>query len=240
MSNALSTFDISHELVLEPYQGGVRLARPINSSPSVISNVFKLPYSLWFNDHHCVTQQANEGCVEICGYDSLQECIGTSPLDSLERESALADMFQQQSVIKNKKIKMYEEIVIRSKDHALFNIVTVAFPFYDNDNNVTGLFGCTMNSGAHKISEFFNSLCEIGLLHCPKPKTGFILELTSREKDCVKLVMQGIVKTREMANILGLSQRTVEHYIESIKHKMKVKTKTELVLKLLESSSDLS
>lgn len=55
--------------------------------------------------------------------------------------------------------------------------------------------------------------------------------ITEREKECIKFILLG--KTApEIAKMLYLSKRTIEHRIESIKAKLQCKTKSELISRL--------
>lgn len=51
--------------------------------------------------------------------------------------------------------------------------------------------------------------------------------LSSREKDCIKLLLHG-KSTKETAACLNLSPRTIEHYLENIKNKFGCQYKNEL------------
>lgn len=51
--------------------------------------------------------------------------------------------------------------------------------------------------------------------------------LSTREKECIKLLVKG-KSTKEIATLLGLSPRTVEHYLENIKNKFNCLYKNEL------------
>ncbi|WP_232051862.1 response regulator transcription factor [Aquicella siphonis] len=57
-----------------------------------------------------------------------------------------------------------------------------------------------------------------------------IFKLTKRECECVFLLVRG--KTaKEMADLLLLSKRIIESYIENIKNKMNCQNKAELLVK---------
>lgn len=63
-----------------------------------------------------------------------------------------------------------------------------------------------------------------------------ITSLTKRELQCVSAMLKG--KTaKEIAKAFGLSPRTIEHLIERIKLKLKCKTRSQLIEKLLASYS---
>jgi DNA-binding CsgD family transcriptional regulator len=58
------------------------------------------------------------------------------------------------------------------------------------------------------------------------------LHLSKRESECLHYLVQG--KTaKQTAQILSISHRTVETYIENLKLKLKCKNKAELMVKAL-------
>lgn len=66
------------------------------------------------------------------------------------------------------------------------------------------------------------------------------IQLTERQHQCAELLLQG--KTaREIAELMGLSRRTIEYYLCNIKSKLECKNKVELILaisNLLKPKSD--
>ena len=56
--------------------------------------------------------------------------------------------------------------------------------------------------------------------------------LSIRESQCLKLTLQGKI-AKQISKELGLSQRTIERYIETLKSKLYCRTKTDLVIKAL-------
>jgi len=63
---------------------------------------------------------------------------------------------------------------------------------------------------------------------------SFLSGLSIREKQCLEDIVSG--KTaQESACRLGLSRRTVENYIDTLKNKLQCKSKSELIIKYYES-----
>lgn len=54
--------------------------------------------------------------------------------------------------------------------------------------------------------------------------------LSNRESQCLELILQNKI-TKEIANLLGLTTRTTEIYIDNLKKKLHCRTKNELILK---------
>jgi DNA-binding CsgD family transcriptional regulator len=59
--------------------------------------------------------------------------------------------------------------------------------------------------------------------------------LSRRESQCLDLILQSKI-AKQISKELGLSQRTVERYIETLKSKLDCRTKTDVVIKVLTSS----
>jgi DNA-binding NarL/FixJ family response regulator len=58
------------------------------------------------------------------------------------------------------------------------------------------------------------------------------VELTPRENEVLALLIKGM-GTKDIAKMLTLSKRTIEHHIENIKDKMHVSSKYELIAKAI-------
>lgn len=56
--------------------------------------------------------------------------------------------------------------------------------------------------------------------------------ITKREQDCMKLTICG-KSARQVGQELGISQRTVEEYLNNLKKKLGVKSKPELIEKVI-------
>ena len=63
--------------------------------------------------------------------------------------------------------------------------------------------------------------------------------LSNRETQCLDLILQSKI-AKQISKELGLSQRTVERYIENLKSKLGCRTKTDLIIKVLTSSTACS
>ncbi len=56
-----------------------------------------------------------------------------------------------------------------------------------------------------------------------------LLQLSPREKECLTQLRKGLSYSK-VGSVLGLSERTVEHYLESAKNKLNLETRSELML----------
>lgn len=132
-------------------------------------------------------------------------------------------------------------------DGVNFPAISFKYSLYSLDHKLMGIFGCsivlTPENVGHLIASI-STLAQSGLL---TPQNfnqklqqgvvpGMVVNhpiLSKREIECLRLLLQG--KTVKLcAHELRLSPRTVEHYLENIKVKLNVKTRTQLIEKALE------
>lgn len=95
-----------------------------------------------------------------------------------------------------------------------------------------------IGSNFHVKPDFLFSLCSFEKKVEFLKQMGVIsseeeIHLTSREVDCIKLLLQGYT-ANQIANTLGLSKRTIEHYLEGVKLKSNCDSKLELFEKFKE------
>lgn len=71
--------------------------------------------------------------------------------------------------------------------------------------------------------------------------TGFSLKIsdsslvpiTKQQTECLKYLAMGLTQ-KQIGNTLGLSQKTVEHYLDAVKLKLNCHTRSELILQAIE------
>jgi DNA-binding CsgD family transcriptional regulator len=253
MQNAKVKFDTSDELIIQACNYGFKLIRPdkllnqeftLNENDLLsVKSVSELPICVYFLDRYSRYQRCNESVVECGGFLSMKEALGKGVTDISQKGSETALLTNDQEVINSHSMKILDEAYLRIDD-ILVRGVSFKFPWYSDDNKILGVMGFTYLTEGPKIHSAANSLSLIlktGLLNpvsTPLNSHSNHAELTlenihfsAREKECLKLLMYG--KTiKAIANILGISNRTVNHYLENIKFKMGVTYKSELIEKL--------
>lgn len=243
INNSIHKIDISNEFILERYHNGIKLVKENNhynlDKPNLIlGNFMKLPMNIFFNNKQIAYTFANDVTTENCGYNSVKDMLGKSPLDYYKRDFAVPIVLQHNKVLSNNQMMFVEQDTMTIKDELLVHYLTVLFPWYNQDNEIVGTFGCGILLGTHSLSESLFSLFSLGLLNSQNlaTNTQFTnipnhIHFSKREKECINLLLAG-KKTSEMADMLSLSKRTVEYYIENIKCKLNVTSKTDLILKI--------
>lgn len=140
-----------------------------------------------------------------------------------------------------------EEIYYVRHDERDFQAVSIKLPWYNDDNRLVGVFGISFpygGSASLSIAQSLTLIAETGLLgiesqaqNLTNMMPGFTVDsvyLSKRETQCLYYLVRG--KTNKgIANKLDISTRTVEHYVENIKYKMGVFSKSELIEKTIDS-----
>ena len=242
--------DIHPELLIEPYHNGVRLIKPDARSSNLVSidNVFSMPLIIYFVngddtfiDANHLTRVTNIPNNE--GYYSHTDLIDL-PFNSIfckKTTKMLGDHNRQ--VLSNNKATIFDEIGFRIDELHLATI-SFKFPVYNSRNDPVAIFGISalLNNSlypeAEPLSKALDRIINTGLIS-KAFKENLIFNsvdniyLTKQEIRCLKLLITG-KSFRLIGNALKLSPRTVEHYIENIKHKLNVKTKADLIEKVIQ------
>lgn len=250
--------DTDDELLISCYKNGIKLLKPdekIISSTSCkrltghnIGSMLALPINIYFLNTDSVIQNINETTIATCGYKSVKDTLGKTVRIAAKKESAEFSINHDRNVLKANRMKISEESFTRKTDDIHFHALSFKFPWYDDEDNIIGVFGCSIvigDQGVYPLAYSLSLLMQTGLL-IPQdderasqflPGSTFDdIYFSRRETQCLYHLARG--KTaKQIANILGLSPRTIEHYLENIKKKMKVRSKSELLEKIFDQST---
>ncbi len=236
--------NINNDLLIHRYRDGIKLMTPnsnrvngyYDNKPPSISSILRQPFNIFFVNHKNELNKINHVFAEICGFDSENAAIGKKPYDILTKESADFSVKMDDSVMREKKIKIYERDFIR-KDGKIYQNLVIKSPWYDNEDKIIGIFGCSISLGIHALAQSLHVVSGLGLLSKnevnPNSSKNNKVYLSKQQLSCAKLLVAGLT-AKEIASQLNLSHRTVEAYLEHIKNKLYCRNKTDLVLKLAE------
>lgn len=242
------------ELLIQRYKSGIKLLKPdeINSLHAphrqlIMHNVgtmLALPINVYFLNSDSVIQNINETTIATCGYKSVKDTLGKTVRIAAKKESADFSINHDRKVLETNVMKIAEESFSRKSDEIHLHAISFKFPWYNYDNKIIGVFGCSIVIGdqaVYPLADSLSLLTQTGLLSAPEDVgvSGFLpgsicenMYFSSRETECIHYLVKG--KTcKQIANILGLSYRTIEHYLENIKKKMNVRSKSEVIEKVL-------
>jgi len=243
------SFDTHPDLIVQPYLSGVRLIKPSDDSLhfTSIGSLFAMPLIIYFvgfdakyinaNYFTCLTNiPGNQG------YYSENELKGT-PLSTLFKKDTVEIFnYHNNNLLSTKQLTIYDEQGSLLND-LMFSCISFKFPLFDSQDEIIGVFGIsaltdkTVFKEAENLSTSIERIIQTGLISPAKNiMPGFHINeiyFSKQEIKCLRLLVTG--KTIKLiAQHMSLSPRTIEFYLENIKRKLAVKTKSELIEKVVQ------
>ncbi|MEO8402099.1 MAG: LuxR C-terminal-related transcriptional regulator [Gammaproteobacteria bacterium] len=235
-----SDFDTSDELLVSCHSHGIKLMKPtIHSRSHSIADLLQLPINIYFLDKNSAMKMINETCATTMGFASITDSFGKTMFDISPTENAENVIKTDRAVVSNNKRELVEDNVIHFDSFNEQHFFTIKMPWYNKNNEIIGIFGASILFGTQPFADSLSKIIQFGLL--PQTTPNNLLRgtfhnasyYTKREKECLFYILRG--KTaRETGKLLNLSTRTIETYINNLKIKLNVSTKSELISKALE------
>lgn len=239
---------IYDDLHIARFNNGVKLLSPKVVMPGVhssIAHLKQLPFSFYILNHDNCTQSINAEGAAICGFQSIDDSLGKSLLEVSQESSAMKLMNNCHEVMDSHTIKIYEEENIR-KDNIRLQFLSIKAPLYSGDNQIIGTLGFSIVLGKHGLAESLAEIKKLGLLDAHKADQlsatsldvsklqANHIHLSKRELDCLQLTIKGYT-AKMIARVLQISHRTIEEYLNHVRIKMGVTTKSEMIALTLDN-----
>ena len=242
-----ANFDFSAELIITPFKRGVKLLVPTkNDKEPVIgtslNDAMFFPCNLFLLNQASECVLANDQMAVSLDLNSPRKIVGKTILDFCPNQLGREVMLNDAKVLDSESPLFVDEVAVmeeKIKKHFL----SVKIPLYNNDNDISGIFGFSMVLKNQPLAETLNLLSKIGLLNLFNLterrfllKSGTIIDgvnFTDRQRQIINLVVRGF-SAAKIASEIELSKRTVEHYIDTIKIKLHVNSKTQLIDKIVQ------
>jgi DNA-binding CsgD family transcriptional regulator len=173
--------------------------------------------------------RANDRQAKSGGFAKGTELLGQIDQDFFSAHVATSLQYNDQKVIKEKKAKIFIEHGVYKNGKA-FTAISHKKPIWSKKNKIVGIFGFAFlpeECDALDLTFLFNPLGN------PASFAKNKNILSPRQEDCLVLLIRGM-RSKKIAQELNLSSRTVEHYIEALKIKLSVRSRSELIVKGLE------
>lgn len=166
-----SKYDTSEELLIQPWNGGVRLIEPHPELSGIsVGQMLAMPFNVYFKNNNSINLNVNETTVQNNGFLSKKDAIGKSSRDVATSDSAEFIIEHDKTVLSLKSLIMRDEHFVRLRDNAKLQKLAIKLPWYHADNEVIGLFGCSIVIGKESscsFTEALSSLIKMGLLSRP-------------------------------------------------------------------------
>lgn len=238
-----NTIQLSPALQIYRWGHGIKLVDPQISTATMnsgqktnhtVASVLALPFNFYFLNTQGKTQLMNDESALMCGFLSAEDSIGKSLFDVSHEESAMNLINNCTEVINSNTVKIFEEQNIR-KDGLNLQFLSIKCPWYNEEQLITGIFGCSIVLGKHSLAASLSAVMELNLFDsdkmpgnsAPNLKSN-ITYLSKRELECLHLTIKGYTAKR-IARELGISHRTVEEYLLNIRIKTGASSKSELI-----------
>lgn len=236
--------DISSELLILPWFNGVKLLKPgstqnhFNSRTLLsLGELLKFNFNVYLLDSQSSHKALNESAANIMGFDSIKSSLGKSIFDISKYHSANLIRDNDLSILKTGQTKIIEENLERT-DEAQFQTLSYKFPLYQEDNHISGIFGCSIILGKHALADSLNQINRLGINHLTHSQLydskRYYLDppnsdiyLTKKQFLYVKEYLRG-KSSKQIANKFFVSPRTVEKQLELVKQKLGCNTEKTL------------
>ena len=201
-----------------------------------VKSLLAMPFNVFLLDTDSKSIKVNEEVASTLGFTSIKAAIGTSVFDVADHPTDAAKVRQNDiEILQRKRIHLFDEEVLHKND--LLNFISIKAPILNSDSHVLGIFGCSILIGHQPIAKSLMTLTDLGLLNIKDTNVennlaqGMKVDntfITKKEVAVLQYMIRG--KTaKQIASILHLSHRTIEHRIENIKNKFGVKSRSELI-----------
>lgn len=250
LKNIMQTqYDISNELIIQRYSQGVKLLPPNNVNPFKhgvsVDDMLHMPFHVYFLDVDSIIKRVNEPTIKTFNFLSTTDMVGRTVRDLTSKRTAEIVLAHNRVVLKANQMAINEEKAIIVEKNIPIKFLSMKFPWYDKNNQLKGIFGCSINitnmCGA-LLADSLSLLIQSGLMQTSFIKNNKIPLLsnakdifTQRENDVLYHLIRGKT-SREIAARLSISARTVEQHIVNMKVKTQSNSKSELIEKVVDQS----
>jgi DNA-binding CsgD family transcriptional regulator len=215
----------------------------MNLKQSALSNLNELSrwmpgVFLWKKDVNSVYTEINQECAHLFGLKKKGLLSSFTDYEIPCKISDYADTFRQQDqqvLASGNPLKILEVHFCSNNEWKV--MLNTKNPLLDINNHVIGTFAYCIDitNLLGPIQNLLTSLYPFKQSNNNLTSGSYILhqcdsttDLTNRQMDCLFYLIRGKT-SKEIAEILKLSVRTIEHYVEQIKDKFFCRTKSELI-----------
>ena len=230
MSVRANPYDTNTELHVYRFRNGIKVQRPevTNTNAPSIGDLLKNSFTVYFLNTDGRVKLMNESLANIYDLESPQQALGKNIFDFSAKETAEKIHHNDVLVMKKEENFFSEETVVNKLDEESIPFLSLKYPWYNEQNKVCGLLGMSIALEQHPRASSLNTITNFGFLAPNKTANNNALNsLSKRELEIMKFLVRGN-SAKQIATLLYLSVRTVEHHIANIKAKTNISSKYEL------------
>lgn len=242
--------DKSSELRVIRFANGIKLVKPEDMNKSyarsgyntgqTVGDLLNLPMAIYFLNTESKHQRSNLAHIQLCNFDAEKHVLGKDAHCFIVDKDANQLMGNDKRIFSSNSYMIIDESGNRL-DGSVINAISLKLPWYDNNNTIIGILGCSILLGVNPVAESMMQIANMGLLNTPQQftqtfNTGTFagdIYLSKRETEVLQYAMKGY-SAHKTGELLSISRRTVEYHLENIKDKMNVKNKTQMIDKAIQ------
>lgn len=211
--------------VSDPHQ--MEAILPADFGPSV---------HFYWKDRHGILLGSNASQAQKLGFESSEDLVGYSDFDFAVESSALVLRSHDEEIISAKQHKIFFETAECLND-TQWQAISCKMPLKTTySKKVCGIMGMSIvldETNCYELALQLNVKQKLPSKNSQSLEN--IYALTSRQIDCLYYLVKGM-GLKEIAAVLRLSPRTIEHHFENIKLKMDCNSRSALTVKALQLS----
>ena len=179
---------------------------------------------------------ASDATVQIMGYRSKDQVFGTTYANMRCKAAESSETFHNENMHvlqTNRPIKIITYQCFANNDWKM--LITEKLPIHNQEKKPIGVFGHFIDVSNAKLIDLGRFLTKSDSNRFKRNQFSYILndsyedlKISIRQSECLFLLLRG-KSAQAIADILGLSLRTVEGYINEMKIKLNCANKSELI-----------
>lgn len=212
-----------------------------------IENLFHLPgWYIYWKDIQGHYMSCNDAMAAINNFSSPQDIAGRCDYDLPLISALTAELFREddKKVIASGSAMQFQELAVFGKHEILF--FSIKTLLYNQNKKIVGILGMSCEQGIFDSQAHYpalynrhvsSSASTLSLLarethfsECEK-KHG----LSRRQSECLYYLTRGMTM-KQIAKVLNVSPRTIEHHVENLKVKLDCYSRSALVAKAMQNS----
>lgn len=232
-------FDHSSESVIVKTNQGYKIMRPddADDAKKSVSTIISLgeakdlPFNFYIVTKDQIVREVNDLCANVHGH-SRADVLDKNLADIMnDKETVKKWHFNDAIVMETRRPHFFSEYSALN-DESTIDGVSIKMPWLDDSNKAIGILGCTLVLSEHTYADLARHLSVVTntfLFNLSLNQTHYQEKIyfSAREQEVIDWIIAGR-SIRQIADIMGLSNRTVESYYNNVKRKANVYTKAEL------------
>jgi DNA-binding CsgD family transcriptional regulator len=206
----------------------LNITSPDQFSTLNLESHIPFPFHLYWKDRDGKYLANNDTQAQHSGYRESRDLIGLTDYDLAWSTSAPSLRNNDMKVMKLRSPETFLESGMLQDNFMVYSF-SAKIPLLTKSMKADGMLGLSLIFTLEQFPEF------LMLLLSGQNNSYISMEifsLTQRQLDCVYYLILGMT-LKEIGCALHLSHKTVEHYLNNIKDKLKCKSRTELIKKAL-------